>query len=119
MQKEQKIRAVILFLETLENTPAPYPTQLNNQHLYKMYFTYVLRSKKDGKNYIGYSNDVDSRLEKHNNGEVTSTAYRRPFELIYYEACLNKADALRRERYLKTYQGRQFLGKRLKEWLKE
>jgi putative endonuclease len=84
-----------------------------------MYFTYVLRSLKDGKNYTGYTNDVNSRLIKHNEGEVKSTAHRRPFELIYYEACLNKDDAQRRERYFKTYQGRQFLAKRLKEYLKK
>lgn len=83
-----------------------------------MYFTYVLKSLKDGKNYIGYTNDVNLRLTKHNNGEVRSTAPRRPLKLIYYEACVNKEDAMRRERYLKTYQGRQFLAKRLKEYLK-
>jgi len=84
-----------------------------------MYFTYVLKSLKDGKNYTGYTNDVNSRLIKHNEGEVQSTVHRRPFELIYYEACLNKEDAERRERYLKSYHGRQFLAKRLKEYLKE
>ena len=73
----------------------------------------------DRKNYIGYTNDVNSRLIKHNNGEVKSTAHRRPFVLIYYEACLNKQDAMRREKYLKTYQGRMFLGKRLKEFFNE
>ena len=82
-----------------------------------MYFTYVLKSQKDGKNYIGYTNDVNSRLIQHNEGKVTSTNHRRPLELIYFEACLNKADAMRRERYLKTYHGRLFLAKRLKVYL--
>ena len=84
-----------------------------------MYFTYVLKSQKDGKNYIGYSKDANSRLIQHNDGKVKSTAHRRPFDFIYYEACLNKADAMRRERYLKTYQGRMFLANRLREYLKE
>jgi putative endonuclease len=38
-------------------------------------------------------------------------------ELIYYEACLNEEDAKRREKYLKTSQGRRMLKIRIKEYL--
>jgi len=65
----------------------------------KYYWVYVLQSLKDGKKYTGYTNNLPSRFEAHQNGEVESTRNRRPFKLIYFEACLNKEDALKREKY--------------------
>lgn len=82
-----------------------------------MYFTYVLQSEPDGKFYTGFTKDLKLRFEEHNKGHVDSTKDRRPLKLIYYEACLNRTDATRREKYLKTYHGRMFLGKRLKSYL--
>jgi len=79
-----------------------------------MFYTYVLRSKKDGKMYIGYTNNLMARFETHQSGKVRSTAYRRPLILIYYEACRSEQDAIRREKYFKTYYGKMFLKKRLK-----
>jgi putative endonuclease len=40
-----------------------------------------------------------------------------PLELIYYEACPNRDDALRRERFLKTGKGKRFLERRLTAFL--
>jgi putative endonuclease len=81
-----------------------------------MYFTYVLYSLKDNKLYIGYTKDLSLRFSQHCAGEVKSTKHRRPLKLIYYECCLVKRDAQRREKYFKTHYGRLFLKKRLKEW---
>lgn len=78
-----------------------------------MYYTYVLLSKKDSKLYIGYTPDLRLRLQKHNNGFVVSTKNRRPMELIYYEACLDKQKAIEREKYFKTGFGRRFLKNRI------
>ena len=64
------------------------------------YYTYVLQSEKDGKNYAGYTKDLNLRFEQHQKGQVESTKYRRPLKLIYFEACLNQQDALKREKYL-------------------
>lgn len=83
-----------------------------------MFYTYVLLSENDNKFYIGYTKDLDSRLEKHNMGKVASTKNRRPLKLIYYEACLNEGDALKREKYLKSGFGRRFLNSRLENYLK-
>ena len=82
-----------------------------------MFYTYVLISKKDGKFYTGYAQDLKVRFEQHNKGQVDSTKDRRPLELIYYEACLDQKDATHREKYLKTYHGNMFLKKRLKSYL--
>ena len=82
-----------------------------------MYYTYVLKSEKDNKFYIGFTKNLKLRFEQHNKGLVDATRERRPFSLIYYEACLNREDATRREKYLKTYHGRMFLKRRLKSYL--
>lgn len=82
-----------------------------------MYFVYVLRSLKDNKFYIGFSEDVSQRVEEHNSGKNISTKNRRPFKLMYYEAHLSKLDALKRERYFKTAKGKTMLKKILENSL--
>lgn len=82
-----------------------------------MFYTYVLLSKKDGKFYTGYTQDLKVRFEQHNKGQVASTRERRPLELVYYEACINQKDATHREKYLKTYHGKVFIRKRIKSYL--
>ena len=68
-----------------------------------MFYAYLLRSKKDNKLYIGYTNDLRRRLREHNSGKNKSTKYRRPLELIYYEAYKSEQDARRREKNLKLF----------------
>ena len=82
-----------------------------------MYYTYVLQSELDGKFYSGYTKDLKLRFDQHTKGQVESTKNRLPLKLIYYEACLNKYDAIKREKYFKTYNGKRFLHKRLKSYL--
>lgn len=72
---------------------------------------------RDKNFYVGYANNLKSRFEQHSRGYVSSTKDRRPLELAYYESCRDKRDATHRERYLKTYLGRQFLRNRLKSYL--
>ena len=67
--------------------------------------------------YIGYTDDLIKRLKLHNSGKVLSTQYRKPFDLIYYEASINKEDALRREKYLKSTYGHRYIRNRLKHHL--
>ena len=82
-----------------------------------MHYTYVLQSKMDEKFYVGFTEDLKLRFEQHNKGYVESTKNRRPLELIYYEACSNREDAIRREKYLKSYHGKMFIKNRLKSYL--
>ena len=84
-----------------------------------MYYTYLLKSLKDKKNYTGYTSNLEQRLAEHNAGKVTSTKHRGPFQLIYFEACLHKKDAIKRENYFKTHYGRMFLKKRLASFYQE
>jgi len=81
-----------------------------------MFYTYILRSKKDKKLYAGYTKDLKLRFEQHQKGLVESTRDRRPLALIYYEACLTQKDATKREKHFKTHYGKMFLRKRLKSY---
>ena len=81
------------------------------------YFVYVLISETDKKYYTGYTKNLILRFEAHNKGEVKSTKHRRPLKIIYYEACLDQADALHREKYLKRHYGKMYLGNHLKSYL--
>ena len=83
----------------------------------EFYYTYVLKSLKDNKFYVGYTQNIKLRFEQHNKGVVKSTKDRRPLILIYYEACVDQKDALHREKYLKTFYGKMFLHNRLKSYL--
>lgn len=80
-----------------------------------MYYTYVIKSKKDNKVYVGYSNNLRKKFKEHNEGLVKSTKNRKPFELLYllyYEACNILKDAIQREKALKTGLGRSYLKRR-------
>ena len=81
------------------------------------YYTYVLKSKKTGEFYTGATSDIKKRIIEHNNGSVTSTKSKKPFDLIYYEVCSNKDDAFRREKYLKTGMGKRYIKNRAKKGL--
>ena len=84
-----------------------------------MFYTYVLISEHDEKFYIGFTKNIEERLDEHNSGSVRSTKHRRPFKLVYYEACLNEKDAIKREKYFKSGFGRRFLNNRIETFLKE
>lgn len=77
------------------------------------YYTYTLKSEKDGKFYTGYTSDLRKRLKQHNEGKSTYTKGRGPFQLIYYEACLSEEHARSRELYLKSGMGKRYLKNRL------
>ena len=83
----------------------------------KFSYVYVLLSKKDKKFYTGYTRNLILRFEQHNLGLGESTKDRRPFVLVYYEACLNGKDAVHREKYLKRAYGKRFIKNRLKSYL--
>lgn len=68
-----------------------------------MYYVYVLKSQKPAFIYVGSTPDLDRRLREHNNKAVESTKCHVPLKLIYYEAFLDKRDAINREKKLKHH----------------
>jgi putative endonuclease len=85
----------------------------NNQYFY----VYILQSTRTHKWYTGYTSNLRKRFNEHQNNESLYTKGRGPFNLIYYEACLNEYDARARESYLKSGMGRRYLRNRLKRFL--
>ncbi len=68
-----------------------------------MYFVYILRSIKNGLTYVGVTEKSPAqRLYQHNTGSTEWTRSNKPFALIYYESYYCKADALLREKFLKS-----------------
>lgn len=75
-----------------------------------MFYVYVLRSESDLGLYIGYSSDLRRRLAAHQRRAARATSHRGSWRLIYYEAYAEQADALGREKYLKSGVGETLYG---------
>ena len=82
-----------------------------------MYYVYILYSDNDEKFYVGYTKDLRRRIDEHHGGKVDSTKNRQPMRLVCYEAYLRKDEAMRREKFLKSSDGKKDLRKRLTESL--
>lgn len=76
-----------------------------------MHYIYSLKCK-DGY-YIGCTDDINGRLERHQRGQVPATANRLPVKLEFYFAIEDKYKAFNFEKYLKSGSGRAFLKKHL------
>ena len=79
-----------------------------------MFTTYILKSEKDGKHYIGSTANIDKRLLRHNNGHSRYTKGRGPFKLIYKEEHRTLSEARKREFYLKSLKSKIAIKKLIK-----
>jgi putative endonuclease len=70
-----------------------------------MYFVYILKSLKDRGYYIGQTDNLNLRIEKHDKRQVRSTKNRTPFILIRKEIFNTRGNARKRENYLKKLKG--------------
>jgi putative endonuclease len=76
-----------------------------------MYYVYVLKSINFGKFYVGFTSNVNKRLEEHNSGKTKSNKAYAPFAIVYTETFETREEARKREKYFKTGGGRRFLSK--------
>ena len=72
-----------------------------------MYYVYILKCGNNTE-YVGCTNDLEDRIQRHNRGEVDSTKNRLPVVLICYTALDDKYKAYKFEKYLKSGSGRAF-----------
>jgi len=79
------------------------------------YFVYILQSQKDHKYYIGQTSDIERRVAEHNRGKVKSTKHRSPFKIIYFDELDSRIDAIRLEKYYKSYKNTKDLLSHLKD----
>ena len=86
-----------------------------------MYYTYVILCKRltgEGpKFYVGSTSDLKNRIQEHKAHEVEYTKSFDILELVYYEACIDKTDARKRELQLKTGFGRGYINRRIENFL--
>ncbi len=78
-----------------------------------MKFVYILQSLTGEHFYTGITDDLDSRLSKHNSGAVSHTSKFRPWRIKSYVAFTDDARAIAFEAYLKSGSGRAFAKARL------
>lgn len=75
------------------------------------WYVYILQSLKNGRYYIGSTENPEKRLAEHNGGKTKSIRYLTPFELKYKESYNTRVEARRREAYLKKLKSRKYLEK--------
>lgn len=81
-----------------------------------MTHVYVLKSLRNGKRYVGFTTkSIQKRMQQHESGSTRWTKYNGPFEMIYSEEHENSTEGRKRERFLKSGQGRKFLDEILKK----
>ncbi len=77
------------------------------------FYVYVLRSQTTGKTYVGHTSNLQYRLQQHNDPQCSLTLHtkrnRGPWKLVYHEEYKTRAEAMRRERFLKSGHGRDFI----------
>ena len=73
------------------------------------FYLYILESLKDGSYYIGCTQDLDSRIERHNEGRTKYTKGRRPWELAYSEEYPDRSSDMKREKQIKDRKSRQYI----------
>ena len=79
------------------------------------YHVYVIESHTTARRYIGITSDLARRLNDHNRGKSFSVRGRGPFRLLWSEAHLSRADAMKREKQLKRFKGGEALRRLLRE----
>ena len=82
-----------------------------------MWFVYILKSLSHDYIYIGSTNDLDRRLQHHNERLSKSTAPYAPFEIEAYVAVKTEKQARALEKYFKTGSGKAVLKKRILQYV--
>jgi putative endonuclease len=70
------------------------------------YWVYVLKSESTGSSYVGHTSNLEKRVVEHNNGKSLSTRGKRPWLLVYKEEFETRSEAVSREKYFKSVEGR-------------
>ena len=72
------------------------------------FFVYVIQSE-EGLRYTGHAPDLVRRLSEHNAGTTHSTKHGTNWKIIHTEEFMSRGEAMKREKFLKTGAGRDFL----------
>ena len=77
------------------------------------YWVYILQNETTGKLYKGQTSDLEKRIARHNSDEIGSMRYthkqKGPWRLIYSEEHTTRSEAMKREKFFKCGQGREWI----------
>jgi putative endonuclease len=74
-----------------------------------MYIVYILYSSSLKRYYVGQTQDIESRLLRHNSGMVKSTKSGLPWIIIHQELCLTRSQAMILEKKIKKRGAQRFI----------
>jgi putative endonuclease len=74
-----------------------------------MWHIYIIYSIKIDRYYVGYIDDIQWRLERHNAGWGKYTKRGIPWKLVYTESFNTKSETLKREREIKRKKSRKYI----------
>jgi putative endonuclease len=77
------------------------------------FYSYVLRSSKNGILYKGSTQNLEKRLQTHNSGKVKFTSKNIPWELVISEEFSTRSEAVKREKWYKSGVGRDWINSKL------
>jgi putative endonuclease len=70
---------------------------------------YILRGLSTEKHYIGITNNLERRLQEHRGGSTKGGQVIGDFKLIHTEEFPDYSSARKREKFLKSGQGRKWI----------
>ncbi len=73
------------------------------------YWVYILKSLNYDKTYVGFTNNLERRLNEHNSGKTIFTNKYKPWKIVYKEEALDRITARKREKYFKSSAARRKL----------
>ena len=77
------------------------------------FWVYILQSEASGTLYVGQTSDLEQRIIRHNSDEPGSKRYthrqKGPWVLLHSERYATRSEAMRREKFLKSGQGREWV----------
>ena len=76
-----------------------------------MFYTYILKSFRSGRYYIGHTQNLEERLKRHQTGKVTATKNKGPWVIVYTEEYISKIEANQRELEIKSKKSRIYIEK--------
>jgi len=79
-----------------------------------MFFTYVIQSTSTSRLYIGQTNDLQARINKHNSDKNFSTKNKGPWKLVFFKEFLLRKDAMAFEKKLKSFKNSTYLLNKIK-----
>jgi putative endonuclease len=73
------------------------------------FVVYIIQSQKDGSYYIGSTQDLSKRIERHNQGRSKYTKIKCPWDLVYFEEHPNRSAAVKRENEIKRHKRKDYI----------